>query len=270
MHRITAVLFSLSSLVALAACNNANPAEVRHAGHHLSHRRDVVRDVSANRAGNRRGHADGPATAGLPWGSQLHRHRAAERGVPVADLQAGLLGQYRGNQQHRSHGARAVCHDPDVSRCHTRRERQGDGDIPHGRMAGFAHALQRANPANRDHHLHRGEPGRMWEPEVRTRELTTRLTTRLTTHLTTRVVRGRLIVALLAAGLASGACYRYVPVPIASVPNAEVRIAITPAAAQRLATDLGCFPPRSTAGWRPRTVTRCPSIFRSTVNTGEW
>jgi hypothetical protein len=52
---------------------------------------------------------------------------------------------------------------------------------------------------------------------------------------------GRSIGAVFVAGLVNGACYRYVPVPITSVANDEVRIEITPAAATRLASDLGVF-----------------------------
>lgn len=48
--------------------------------------------------------------------------------------------------------------------------------------------------------------------------------------------------ALLAAVLATGGCYRYVPVsPAAVQPNDEVRVRITSAAAARLAGDLGVF-----------------------------
>lgn len=53
--------------------------------------------------------------------------------------------------------------------------------------------------------------------------------------------RRRSIGALLVVGLVNGACYRYVPVPITSVANDEVRVEITPAAATRLAGDLGVF-----------------------------
>lgn len=55
------------------------------------------------------------------------------------------------------------------------------------------------------------------------------------------MLRGRSIGTLLIAGAVNGACYRYVPVPITSVANQEVRIEITPAAATRLAGDLGVF-----------------------------
>ena len=56
-----------------------------------------------------------------------------------------------------------------------------------------------------------------------------------------RTFRGRSIGALLVAGLVNGGCYRYVPVPITSLANDEVRVEITPAAAMRLAGDLGVF-----------------------------
>jgi hypothetical protein len=51
----------------------------------------------------------------------------------------------------------------------------------------------------------------------------------------------RSIGALVAAGLAASACYRYVPVPITSAASQEVRIEVTPTAARRLAGDLGVF-----------------------------
>jgi len=50
-----------------------------------------------------------------------------------------------------------------------------------------------------------------------------------------------MIGTLLVAGLANGACYRYVPLSGAPPANEDVRIEITPAAATRLAGDLGVF-----------------------------
>jgi hypothetical protein len=53
---------------------------------------------------------------------------------------------------------------------------------------------------------------------------------------------GRTVGALLVAGLASGACYRYVPVPLTAVESKEeVRVRVTEDAAARLSKELGAF-----------------------------
>jgi hypothetical protein len=79
----------------------------------------------------------------------------------------------------------------------------------------------------------------MREPQVRTRGLTSPTSTRGRRRAGALLV-GRLV-AVLAAALASGACYRYVPVPLGAVATEDVRIEITPSAAKRLASDLGVF-----------------------------
>jgi len=52
----------------------------------------------------------------------------------------------------------------------------------------------------------------------------------------------RALGAAVALGLVSGACYRYVPVPLtAAPPSEEVHVRITEAAAKRLVNELGAY-----------------------------
>jgi len=56
------------------------------------------------------------------------------------------------------------------------------------------------------------------------------------------MVQWRVMAALWMAGMASAACYRYVPIPTgAPAPNEEVRVRITDDAAARLSKDIGVF-----------------------------
>ena len=56
------------------------------------------------------------------------------------------------------------------------------------------------------------------------------------------MARRRSIAALLIAGTANVACYRYVPIsPVTAAPNGEVRIRITEDAAARLSKELGAY-----------------------------
>ena len=58
----------------------------------------------------------------------------------------------------------------------------------------------------------------------------------------TQLRAARAFGAALALGLVSGACYRYVPVPLTAVPSSEeVHVGITEAAAKRLVNELGAY-----------------------------
>jgi hypothetical protein len=92
----------------------------------------------------------------------------------------------------------------------------------------------------------------MRHSEVRTRELTSSVgepprfqTCRRRGQSRRRQVRRastRLIAALLLAGVADAACYRYVPIaPATAASNAEVRVHITEDAAARLSKELGAY-----------------------------
>ena len=81
----------------MAGCSG-NPAEVSDRRNDIPGRRAWTAAATPIAPATVAGAADIRSASGLSFGRDIRRQRAAERRVPVADLQAGLLGQRRRNR----------------------------------------------------------------------------------------------------------------------------------------------------------------------------